>query len=134
LKHQVDHTGKAMPSLRTGVDLIEIDRFTAAYHRYNQRLLQRLFTSIELAENGKNMASLAARFAAKEAVAKAFGTGIGYISWHDIEICRGQSGEPVLNLHGPAQELAKKLDLIHWSLSLSHTQNHAIAFVVAISE
>lgn len=123
-----------MPSLRTGVDLIEIDRFTSAYLRYDQRLLQRLFTSTELSENGKNMASLAARFAAKEAVAKAFGTGIGTISWHDIEICRGASGEPILHLHGPAQRLAEEQHLNTWSLSLSHTQNHAIAFVVAIGE
>jgi len=121
-----------MPSLRTGVDLIEIERFTTAYQRHDQRLLQRLFTPTELAENAEKMTSLAARFAAKEAVAKAFGTGIGLITWHDIEICRGQSGEPILNLHGAAQELAKKLDLTHWSLSLSHTQTHAIAFVVAM--
>jgi holo-[acyl-carrier protein] synthase len=96
--------------------------------------LRRIFTSIELAENGKNMASLAARFAAKEAVSKAFGTGIGTISWHDIEICRGTSGEPVLCLHGPAQRLAEEQHLNTWSLSLSHTQNHAVAFVVAIGE
>jgi holo-[acyl-carrier protein] synthase len=123
-----------MPSLRTGVDLIEIDRFTAAYLRYKQRLLQRLFTPIELAENGENMASLAARFAAKEAVTKAFGTGIGLITWHDIEICRGASGEPILHLSGAAQRLAEQHRLHTWSLSLSHTQNHAIAFVVAIGE
>jgi holo-[acyl-carrier protein] synthase len=123
-----------MPNLRTGVDLVEIDRFTSAYLRYNQRFLQRLFTSSELAENGENMASLAVRFAAKEAVAKAFGTGIGNISWHDIEICRGVSGEPVLRLYGPAKRLAEEHHLKTWSLSLSHTQNHAIAFVVAIGE
>jgi holo-[acyl-carrier protein] synthase len=123
-----------MPGLRTGVDLIEIDRFTAAYLRYKHRLLQRLFTSTELAENGENMASLAARFAAKEAVAKAFGTGIGAISWHDIEICRGDSGEPVLHLYGTAQRLAEEQHLHTWSLSLSHTQKHAIAFVVVIGE
>jgi holo-[acyl-carrier protein] synthase len=123
-----------MPGLRTGVDLLEIDRFTAAYLRYKQRLLQRVFTSRELSENGENMASLAARFAAKEAVAKAFGTGIGAITWHDIEICRGASGEPILHLHGEAQRLAELHHLHNWSLSLSHTQNHAIAFVVAIGD
>jgi holo-[acyl-carrier protein] synthase len=123
-----------MPSLRTGVDIIEIDRFTSACQRYKQRLLRRLFTSKELAENGENMASLAARFAAKEAVAKAFGTGIGYISWHDIEICRGASGEPLLNLHGAAQKLAEEQQIHTWSLSLSHSQNNAIAFVVALAE
>ena len=121
-------------SMRTGVDLLELDRFTSAYRRFDQRLLRRLFTPREISENSGNMASLAARFAAKEAVSKAFGTGIGKISWHEIEICRGASGEPVLHLYGTAQELAEKLGLKHWSLSLSHTQNHAIAFVVAVSE
>jgi holo-[acyl-carrier protein] synthase len=121
-----------MTNLRTGVDIIEIERFSSAYKRYQGRLSQRLFTSTELAENGENMSSLAARFAAKEAVAKAFGTGIGHISWHDIEICRGSSGEPVLKLHGAAQELAEKDQLSTWSISLSHSQNYAIAFVVAM--
>jgi holo-[acyl-carrier protein] synthase len=123
-----------MLSLRTGVDIIEIDRFTSAYQRYKKRLLQRLFTPSELAENGENMASLAARFAAKEAVVKAFGTGIGYISWRDIEVCRGGSGEPLLNLYGAAQRLAEEQQLNTWSLSLSHSQNYAIAFVVALGE
>jgi holo-[acyl-carrier protein] synthase len=67
-------------------------------------------------------------------VAKAFGTGIGKITWHDIEICRGDLGEPILQLHGAALEMAEKLALNHWSLSLSHSQNHAIAFVVAMGE
>src|SRR4030042_2950967 len=115
-----------MPSLRTGVDLIEINRFTSAYQRYHQRFLQRLFTPIEMAENGENMASLAARFAAKEAVAKAFGTGIGLISWHEIEIRRGRSGEPILQLFGAAQKMAEEQKIINWSLSLRHTHSHAI--------
>lgn len=121
-----------MPSLRTGVDLIEIERFAFAYRRYNQRLLRRLFTPTELAENGTNMASLAARFAAKEAVAKALGTGIGHITWHDIEIGRGEAGEPILHLLGAALRLATEQHLNNWALSLSHTQEHAIAFVVAM--
>ena len=79
------------------------------------------------------MASLAARFAAKEAVAKAFGTGIGRVSWHDIEICRGPAGEPLLHLHGAAKRLATEQNLDTWSLSLSHTQIYALAFVVALS-
>ena len=123
-----------MTSLRTGVDLIDIDRFTHAYLRYDQRFLKRLFTPSELAENGNNMASLAARFAAKEAVAKAFGTGIGHITWHEIEICRGCLGEPILRLYGEAHRLAEEHHLSIWSLSLSHTQTQAIAFVVAMSD
>ncbi len=123
-----------MPELRSGVDLVEIDRFTIACERYKGRLLERLFTPVELAENRKNMASLAARFAAKEAVVKALGTGIGPVSWHDIEICRGASGEPVLHIYGKAQALADELGLTRWSLSLSHTRNQAIAFVVAMPD
>jgi holo-[acyl-carrier protein] synthase len=121
-------------SLRTGVDIIEIDRFTSAFQRYNQRFLRRILTPIELAENGENMASLAARFAAKEAVAKAFGTGIGNISWQDIEIRRGNSGEPILYLYGAAQKMAEEQNIASWSLSLSHTHSHAIAIVVAMVE
>jgi len=122
-----------MTGLRTGVDLIEIERFSSAFKRYDQRFLKHLFTPTELAENGENMASLAARFAAKEAVAKAFGTGIGHVTWHDIEICRGASGEPILHLHGAAKRLAAEQQLSTWSLSLSHTQSYAVAFVVAMS-
>ncbi len=122
-----------MPGLRTGVDIIEIERFTSAYRRYDQRLLQRLFTPTELAENGLNMASLAARFAAKEAVSKAFGTGIGHIGWHEIEVCRGEAGEPILHLHGAARRMADEQQLDTWSISISHTDTYAIAFVVAIS-
>ncbi len=123
-----------MAILKTGVDLVEIEKFIAAYRRHDQRLLQRLFTPTELAENRTNLASLAARFAAKEAVAKALGTGIGRISWQEIEICRGLSGEPILRLLGNAQQLAGDQHLNSWSLSLSHTQNYAIAFVVAMSD
>ena len=123
-----------MPGLRTGVDLIEIDRFTAAYQRYKQRLLQRLFTTAELKDNGDNMASLAVRFAAKEAVAKAFHTGIGAVTWQEIEIRRGSAGEPLLHLSGAAKSLADEQHLHTWSLSLSHTEKHAIAFVVAIGD
>jgi len=124
-----------MPAnLRTGVDLIEIERFSSAYRRYRQKFLQRLFTANELADIGENMPSLAARFAAKEAVAKAFGTGIGRISWKDIEIRRGASGEPLLQLHGAAREMAEEQNIIGWSISLSHTHSHAIAMVVAMVE
>ena len=78
--------------------------------------------------------SLAARFAAKEAVAKALGTGIGAVSFQEIEILRDENRAPVLYLHGAAQELAEKLGLETWSISISHTETHAIAMVVAIGE
>ena len=118
--------------LRTGVDLVEIERMRRAVARHGERFLGRIFTPGELAEVGENIASLAARFAAKEAVAKALGTGIGPVTWHEIEIARGPGREPVLHLHGAARRLAEAQGLTVWSLSLSHTQTSAVAFVVAV--
>ena len=121
-------------NLRTGVDLIEIERVEATIQRYGQRFLERVFTPRELAEVGENVASLAVRFAAKEATAKALGTGIGDVGWQEIEILRGPARQPNLYLHGRASDLADSLDLETWSLSLTHDQSYAIALVVAIGD
>ena len=121
-------------NLRTGVDSIELERVEATIQRYGQRFLERVFTPRELAEVGENVASLAARFAAKEATAKALGTGIGDVGWQEIEILRGPARQPNLYLHGRASDLADNLELETWSLSLTHNQSHAIALVVAIGE
>jgi len=83
---------------------------------------------------GGNIASLAARFAAKEAVAKALGTGIGLITWHEIEILRGNANQPILALHHSAAQKAQELNLTHWSISLSHTSKLATAIAVAVGE
>jgi holo-[acyl-carrier protein] synthase len=117
--------------LRNGVDMIEIQRFKTALNRHSDRLLNRIFTALEIHKCGADIRSLAVRFAAKEAVSKALGTGIGPVRWHDIEIDRQPSGEPVLILHGEAEILAKELGLHEWALSLSHTESLAIAFVIA---
>lgn len=118
--------------LACGVDLIEIERVQGAIQRYGERFLERVFTPRELAECAGNAASLAARFAAKEAVSKALGTGIGAIGWLEVEVLRGAERQPVLSLHGTAARLAGERGLGQWSLSLSHSQSHAIAFVVAM--
>lgn len=118
--------------LRSGVDLIETERLQQALERHGQRFLARIYTPAEQALCAGSPSSLAARFAAKEAVAKAFGTGIGQVTWTEIEILRDDQGAPVLVLHGKARELAITLGLAHWSLSLSHTREHAVAFVVAL--
>jgi holo-[acyl-carrier protein] synthase len=89
-----------MLTLATGVDLIEIKRLQNAIDRHGRRFLERVFTSQELSEAGDNTASLAARFAAKEAVAKALGTGIGTVGWQEIEVVRGSARQPILCLHG----------------------------------
>ena len=119
-------------TLRTGVDLLEVTRLEEAIGRHGQAFLDRIYTPRELKLVGESSGSLAARFAAKEAVAKALGTGIGKVGWHDIEILRGPQGEPVLHLHEEAQQLADLLGLSTWSLSLSHPREHAVASVVAI--
>jgi holo-[acyl-carrier protein] synthase len=118
--------------LASGVDLVEIERMQSVIERYGERFLNRVFTARELDEVGSNMSSLAARFAAKEAVSKALGTGIGRVAWREIEILRGPARQPILVLSGEAQLLAQQLGLDQWSVSLSHTQGHAIALVVAI--
>jgi holo-[acyl-carrier protein] synthase len=117
--------------LASGVDLVEIERMESVVARYGERFLNRIFTPQELIEVGNNMSSLAARFAAKEAVSKALGTGIGRVTWREIEILRGPDRQPVLVLSGEARKLAEQLGLSQWSVSLSHTQEHAIAIVVA---
>ena len=121
-----------MHILRTGVDLIEIERVRSAIQRHGERFLERVFTPQELAEVGRKPASLAARFAAKEAVSKALGTGIGQIGWCEVEVLRGEALQPVLRLHGEAARLAEELGLRQWSISLSHTHTYAVAMVVAM--
>lgn len=121
-----------MLNLATGIDLVEIERFSGVIERFGNRFLERVFTAEEIAEVGDNVVSLAARFAAKESVAKALGTGIGDVGWKEIEITRGPAREPTLSLHGAAQRLAQEQHLDTWSISLSHTHTHAIALVVAL--
>jgi len=118
--------------LATGIDLLEIERLKDAIATHGERFLQRVFTPRELEANVKKVESLAGRFAAKEAVAKALGCGIGDVSWKEIEVLRAESGAPQLVLHGAAEQLANEQGLTSWSLSLSHSQSHAVAMVVAI--
>jgi len=90
-----------------------------------------VFTERELAACKGRPDRLAARFAAKEAVSKVLGTGIGQVAWRDIEVVNDPAGRPDLRLDGQAAQLAGELGLHIWSVSLSHTQEQAVAFVVA---
>jgi len=120
--------------LRTGIDLIEIARIRAAIERHGERFSRRIFTPAELAYCAGRVESLAARFAAKEAVSKSLGTGIGPVSWLEIEIRGGEYEMPAVILHERAERIAKELRLTTWSVSLSHSETHAIALVVAMGE
>jgi holo-[acyl-carrier protein] synthase len=120
-----------------GVDEVEVDRFRRSLER-TPTLAWRLFTDGEraygLAAPGLTAERLAVRFAAKEAVLKAMGAGLGACRFADIEVARDdESGAPGLVLHGGAAQLAKKRGVARWHVSLSHTSVRATAFVVAES-
>jgi holo-[acyl-carrier protein] synthase len=120
--------------LSVGVDMIEISRIERAAARHGQRFYRRFFTDQELDYCAGQASRLAGRFAVKEAVAKALGTGIGDVRWTEIEITCNERGKPELVLHDQAQALATTLGLTDWSISLSHTDSHAIGFAVATGQ
>jgi holo-[acyl-carrier protein] synthase len=119
-------------ALAVGIDLVERERLLRTWERFGDHFLQKVFTATELAQAGGRIQRLAGRFAAKEACAKALGTGIGAIGWHDIEIIRLPSGKPGLRLHGPAVERARQLGLSAFDVSISDTRGHALAVVVGV--
>jgi len=123
-----------MSVLGIGVDLVECARIQRAIDRFGDRFLHRVFTEgeIEYSMSMKFPARhLAARFAAKEAVSKAFGTGIGKeMGWRDIDIRKKPSGEPFLVFSGPAKQLAERCEVSVALITLSHTEHHAMATIV----
>ena len=121
-----------MVKLATGVDLIDVERIESAVELYGERFLRRIFTSRELTMTHGRPESLAARFAAKEAVAKALGVGIWKVSWLDVEVLSGANRQPELHLHGSAAKFAAEQGLTQCAISLSHSQEFAIAMVTAI--
>ena len=120
--------------LRCGVDMIECQRIADGIDRFGDRFLRRFFTPGERADCDDVPRRLAARFAAKEAVSKALGTGIGDMRWIDIEIrVDNERRRPRLLLHGEANALSQRLNLDQWDISLSHSDDLAIAIAVAAS-
>ncbi|MDQ2834453.1 MAG: holo-ACP synthase [Acidobacteriota bacterium] len=121
--------------LGLGTDLIETRRVQASMDRFGKRFLERIYTASEIAYclSKKNAAeSFAARFAAKEAGAKALGTGISRgVSWMELEVRREPGGRPTLHLSGRAAERARALGVRAIQLSLTHTRELAMAVVVA---
>ncbi len=118
----------------TGVDITEVPRIKAAVERFGQRFLSRVFTPEEARYclSRPNAAErLAARFAAKEAAMKAIGTGLRHgVTWQDVEVVRQPGGRPTLRLTGKAAEFAARLGCLHSHLSLTHTADQAMAFVI----
>jgi holo-[acyl-carrier protein] synthase len=116
--------------LTTGVDIIEIPRIKQVLDRYGQRFLNRIFTPGEIEYCRGRALNLAGRFAAKEATMKALGTGVRGVSWKDIEVVRADSGAPSVKLHGRAEKRAERLQVTEISVSISHSREYAVAFVV----
>ena len=116
--------------LTTGVDIIEISRVSRVLKQYGQRFLKRVYTPGEIAYCRELPANHAARFAAKEATMKALGTGIRGVGWKDIEVVHLESGAPVIKLHSRGKRRAQQLAVQEISVSLSHSRDYAVAFVV----
>jgi holo-[acyl-carrier protein] synthase len=120
--------------LGSGIDLVEIRRIQQSLERYGQRFLDRVYTSAEQAyclRKRKAAESLAARFAAKEAGAKALGTGISRgVNWLEIEVTREPGGRPTLHFHGRAAEIAARMGVVHAALSITHTADLSMANVI----
>ena len=120
--------------LGTGIDIIEVARIRASHEKFGDRFLNRILRPAEIAYclSHRNSAPfLAARFAAKEAISKAFGTGIGkQLGWQDMEVGRKESGEPFVILHEAGQKLLKARGGRAVLISLSHTQAHATAVAI----
>jgi holo-[acyl-carrier protein] synthase len=123
-----------MSVIGIGVDLVDCSRIQHSMDRFGDRFLHRVFTEGEVAYSMSMKfpaRHLAARFAAKEAVSKAFGTGIGKaMGWRDIDIQKKPSGEPFLVFSGPAEDLAKRRGVVNALITLSHTDHLAMACIV----
>ena len=113
-----------------GIDTIEISRVAAALNRFGARFLNRVYTPREQTHAGTRISTLAGRYAAKEAAAKALGTGIGPVGWRNIEILADAIGKPYLVLHAEAAARARAIGCTEWHVSVTHSRNLATAVVV----
>ena len=124
-----------------GIDLVEVERIRAAleHPRSGFRFRERVYTQREIAYCEKRQRGrfqcYAGRFAAKEAIMKAMGRGWGaQVRWIDIEVARATSGKPNIVLHGKTAQLAEQLGIQQWALSIAHTDQHGMAYVIAQDE
>lgn len=120
------------PHVVVGVDLLERARLLRTHARFGERFLRRVFTPTELTEAGWRVERLMGRFAAKEACAKALGTGMVSVAWREIEVLRLPGGKPALRLHGRAAARATALGLLAFDVSISDTATQTMAVVVGV--
>ena len=118
--------------IATGVDIVEIDRVAELLARHGDRFRQRVYTDREWDDSGGRVESLAARFAAKEALIKALGSREPAL--REIEVVRPERSQPTLRLWGRAAEIARALAVRELSLSLAHGREHAVAVVMVVRD
>ena len=120
--------------LGLGIDVVDVPRIAASLEKFGERFVQRILLPQEITycfSHTQPAPFIAARFAAKEAISKAFGAGIGaQLSWHDMEVMRRDSGEPFVVLHGKGKELFEKRQAKQLLISISHTDNSAAAVAI----
>ena len=117
--------------LFSGIDLVDIERFRELDPNILKRFFTRVFTQNERAYIGGSFERAAGIFAAKEALVKALGCGIGLVSWQEVAICYDTQGKPLPELTGNAKAAEQALGISVWSLSISHTKSSAVAVAVA---
>ena len=120
----------SLSSISVGTDIIEIHRIEQAILSWQDSFLRRIYTEAELESCRNRASSLAARFAAKEAVMKALGTGAKEIKWRDIEILSNSEGAPVVQLHARARRKAEENGIAEFSVTMSHCKEYAVAVVI----
>jgi holo-[acyl-carrier protein] synthase len=125
------HTTRGV-NVAVGVDIIEVDRVRKVYAHHGERFLQRVFTEMEVRQCRGKVTRLAGRFAAKEAISKALGTGLHGVAWREMEVVQLRSGRPTVRLHGNAKKRAELLGLTAFDVSIADLQAFSIAIAVAL--
>jgi holo-[acyl-carrier protein] synthase len=119
-------------NVAVGIDIIEVDRVRKVYEKHPERFLQRVFTPLEVRQCRGKIARLAGRFAAKEAISKALGTGIHGVAWREMEVVQLRSGRPSVRLYGNAKRRAELLGLNAFDVSIADLAHLSIAIAVAV--
>jgi holo-[acyl-carrier protein] synthase len=119
-------------NVAVGVDIIEVDRVRKVYERHGERFLKRVFTELEVRQCRGKVTRLAGRFAAKEAISKALGTGLHGVAWREMEVVQLRSGRPTVRLYGNAKKRAELLGLTAFDVSIADLQTFSIALAVAL--
>ncbi len=119
-------------NIAVGIDIIEVDRVRKVFAHHGERFLKRVFTELEVLQCRGRVEKLAGRFAAKEAISKALGTGLHGVAWREMEVVQLRSGRPSVRLHGNAKRRAEHLDLSAFDVSIADLAQLSIAIAVGV--